>query len=409
VLKQLSYGVTPQVDLRLIQWSRWCLPFAIMQSSLRSARIPSLDGLRAISIGMVMFSHLAGTHASPVSLATASNWIDWGNLGVRVFFVISGFLISGLLFREEERTGTISLRDFYWRRTLRIFPAYFVFLLAIGAAAVAGLVTLGQHDWLHALTYTMNYGRSGRTWPLGHTWSLAVEEQFYLIWPALLLMAGRRRALHAAAVFVVVSCVLRVLVHVPHTPLFQWFAAQEGNSFETVGDAIAVGCLLAALRDRLYSDARWRRALASPFFVAVPAAVMLLDCFRSPVLRDRFGHHVFFWGLYLVIAVPMMNIGIALCVEWAIRHAYSRVGRMLNARPLVYVGTLSYSLYLWQQPFLNREQIATWTAFPANLLLALGCALGSFYLIERPVLRLRERVASGQRGLGPSPTQAAVT
>lgn len=355
-------------------------------------RIPSLDGLRAVSIGMVIFSHIAGTRAAPIPLTAASDWVDWGNLGVRVFFVISGFLISGLLFREQERTGTINLRDFYWRRMLRIFPAYFAFLFIMWAANVGGFVSLGPNDLIHAFTYTMNYGRSGRTWPLGHTWSLAVEEQFYLIWPALLLSVGRRRALHAAGFFIVASCAIRVIVHVPHTPFFQWLGAQEGNSFETVADAIAVGCLLAALRDRLYADPRVRRVIDSRFFVAVPAAVVLLDCLRSPALRARFGHNALFWSAYLVVAVPLINIGIALCVEWAIRHSQDLVGRALNSRPLVYIGTLSYSLYLWQQPFLDRTHTTSWTAFPTNLLLALLCALASFYLVECPVLRLRDQI-----------------
>src|SRR5687767_15042456 len=118
-------------------------------------RIRSLDGLRAVAILLVLLAHL------PHSLAAAPAWTEHlmplGLLGVRVFFVISGFLISSLLFAELAKSGAISLRKFYFRRTLRIFPAFYVYVAAIAIAAALGLVVLRPYDLLAALTYTTNY------------------------------------------------------------------------------------------------------------------------------------------------------------------------------------------------------------------------------------------------------------
>src|SRR5687767_341370 len=132
-------------------------------------RIRSLDGLRAVAILLVLLAHL------PHSLAAAPAWTErlapLGLLGVRVFFVISGFLISSLLFAELEKSGGISLKRFYFRRTLRIFPAFYVYIAAIAVAAALGYVVLLPNDVLAAVTYTTNYHRD-RSWYLGHAWSL---------------------------------------------------------------------------------------------------------------------------------------------------------------------------------------------------------------------------------------------
>ena len=120
--------------------------------------------------------------------------IDHGRLGVQIFFVISGFLITSLLLREKESTGSISLKLFYARRTLRIFPAFYLFFITIAVLSYLRLIELPRYDLLHAATYTMNYSGNG-TWWMGHLWSLSVEEQFYFVWPSLMFLIGTRNAL----------------------------------------------------------------------------------------------------------------------------------------------------------------------------------------------------------------------
>jgi peptidoglycan/LPS O-acetylase OafA/YrhL len=334
-------------------------------------RIPSLDGLRAISIAFVLIAHLAGTRNFPISEA-AGNVLALGEFGVRVFFVISGFLITGLLLAELDHQHRIRLGRFYFRRTLRIFPPFYTLLVALAVAASLGSITLAPNDLVHGATYTSNYYLD-RSWFFGHTWSLSVEEQFYLLWPAALLLAGRRRGLMIAAAVVCLAPFIRVA----EWELFRSSGAGIGMRFETVADAIATGCLLAGFRAFLHRTPVYMRALSSPWFVAAPAIAIL-----GNLTHD---HPLVNFGLGMTAA----NIGIALSIDWCVTHHDGRIGRLLNTAPIVFVGWLSYSLYLWQQPFLNRSSHAALSAFPLNILCAIGLALLSYFLVERPALRLR--------------------
>jgi len=345
-----------------------------MSQSRDDGRIPSLDGLRAISIGFVLAAHLAGTRGFPVS-AALGKVVEFGDLGVHVFFVISGFLITRLLLEELERRNEIRLGRFYLRRTLRIFPPYYALILALGIAQMLGWLHLAAHDVARAISYTSNY-YPDRSWFTGHTWSLSVEEQFYLLWPAVIVVAGPRRAIVAAACVVLFGPIVRTA----SWELMPWSADGIPNRFETVADAIAAGCVLAGLREWLHARPLYMRALTSPLFAVVPLAVVGAAAFHEHPL------------LYFAVEMSVMNIGAALCLDWCITYPEGRIGALLNARPLVFVGLLSYSIYLWQQPFLNRASAAGVNAFPANILIAAAAALTSYYAIEQPSLRLRRRI-----------------
>lgn len=338
-------------------------------------RIPSLDGLRAISIMLVLIGHIAGTGGAPATLMTlrTSSWVNLGDLGVRVFFVISGLLITTLLLEEQATYGRISLGRFFLRRTFRIFPAFLALLLGLWIAQTRGWITLGGADWTHALTYTVNY-HPERPWVIGHLWSLSVEEQFYAIWPLLLLLAGIRRGMLYAAAIVCVAPILR-LVYLRYLPNGGDYA---GITFETAADSLAIGCLLAWLRDRLWANERWRRSISTPWLA--PAVLI-----AASLLHAR-------TQLAFLLGATAMNIAIALFIERSIRLPDRGLPRLLNTRPLIFLGMLSYSLYLWQQPFLNRESSAFITQFPQNVLFALVGAIACFYLIERPALALRRRI-----------------
>jgi peptidoglycan/LPS O-acetylase OafA/YrhL len=337
-------------------------------------RIPSLDGLRAISIAFVFFGHLAGTRGFPLSTQTG-NATGLAELGVHVFFVISGYLITRLLLEEIDRNGRIDLRRFYLRRTLRIFPPYYTLLAVLFIADLAGLVGLHRHDVLRAMTYTTNYA-ADRSWYVGHTWSLSVEEQFYLLWPAVMLLVRPRKAIVVAAAVVLLVPVIRIA----SWELMRWSGDGIGHRFETVADAIAIGCVLAGVRARLHRTPAYMRVLSSPAFALVPVVTLAAN-----TLGD---HPVVYFGA----AFTIVNLGVALCLDWCVTFADGRIGQILNARPLVFVGWLSYSLYLWQQLFLNRAGTAIVTSFPLNLALAIAAALASYYLVERPSLRLRRRI-----------------
>jgi peptidoglycan/LPS O-acetylase OafA/YrhL len=317
-------------------------------------RIPSLDGLRALSISLVILGHLSGTSGFPADSYTL---MMYSNFGVRVFFVISGYLITSLLIKEHERSGAISLRAFYIRRAWRIFPASFAYLAIVAALRWN---TMSHTELLAAATYTINYVGE-RSWLLGHLWSLAVEEQFYLLWPFALTLAWKKRAWIAAAV-VALGPLVRVGFY------FAGMTAGNGKYFPAVADCLAAGCLVSILEPKLraYVGRRW--------FVVVP----LLTC----VLPLTHTWLKFYWS----IGLSLMQIGVSLSVLHCIERRYW----ILNVRPVVWVGVLSYSLYLWQQPFLNRTGTSWVNACPANLFAALGAACISYYLVERPCLRLRD-------------------
>jgi len=336
-------------------------------------RIPSLDGIRAVSIGLVLFGHLLGSRGFFFSLEVDKHLAP-GELGVRIFFVISGFLITNLLLAEAAKNGRIHIGRFYLRRTFRIFPAYYVLVLALFAAELAGWIALAPGDLIHALTYTTNYHPT-RSWNVGHTWSLAVEEQFYLLWPALLLL-GRRRALWIAALFVLAGPLIR---------LGLWeltVAAREGigHRFETIADSVAIGCVLSGARSWLHRQALYRRVLSSPWLVLAPVILLL---------SGELSQHP---RINLLLGFSFQNVLIVLCIDRWVTYPSGAIGRALNSPPVVFIGVISYSIYLWQQLFLNRYAVSWPTTFPVSIALVFGAALISYYVIERPALRFRQRI-----------------
>src|SRR5438094_527980 len=222
------------------------------------SRIASLDGLRAVSIMLVLFGHLTGTRGFPVPHAT-TRLFELSEIGVRVFFVISGFLIT---------------------------------------VALVASTRLGME-----------------------------------------------------------------------------------HRFEMAADAIAMGCLLAGLEGWLGRRPLYRRLLTSPLFLLVPALVIAISTLPE---HPRLAH----------VLGTLMNAGVAVCIHRCVRQPADGVGRLLNSRPLVWIGVMSYSIYLWQQIFLNRSSPVPLCAFPLHLALVFGAAALSYGLIERPALTWRARLES---------------
>ncbi len=167
--------------------------------------MPSLDGWRAIAILLVIIGHSMDDIALLLRAMGAA--VDLGGLkfigmhGVQVFFGLSGFLITSRLVADEQKHGRISLWAFYMRRSFRILPATLFFLIAVGLLSLAGFLDVSLGRWLSSLLFSANYSTAEYSWYLGHFWSLAVEEHFYLVWPALFLLLGavRKRLVWAFA------------------------------------------------------------------------------------------------------------------------------------------------------------------------------------------------------------------
>ena len=333
-------------------------------------RMPSLDGLRALSIAVVLIAHFTGT---------SKWWIgDFAYFGVRIFLVISGFLITSLLRSERERTGAINLKRFYIRRAFRILPAAYVYLI---------VVTIFYHQlvpWkylLAAYTYLTCYAVHS-PWVVIQLWSLSVEEQFYLIWPALMalgLLTGKRSALTAIAAAPIVRYILSSSIVMLH-----WKGQYNLSlwSFPAVFDSIAAGCLLALYQPELARFGNFFRSKYFPLIWAVTLAI--------PVGR-HYLYHVQAWhgpGIAQTFAIPLFNLGIVLCIQ----NALLSPPGVLNFPPVMWVGKLSYSLYLWNMVFTFPGDDSWIAGSPQNLVLTFLAAMASYYWVEIPFLKIRKRV-----------------
>jgi peptidoglycan/LPS O-acetylase OafA/YrhL len=347
--------------------------------------IPSLDGLRAISIALVLASHagIEPRFQHEGVFRFFLNHLDVGSLGVTVFFVISGYLITSLLLRETRRTGTIHLGGFYFRRAMRIFPAYYVYL----AVALLVSMRLGPHisagPFLSAFGYFSNYypyrlsHPEFNGWRIGQTWSLSLEEQFYCLWPAFLLFFPKRLMMRSCIGIVAVAAILRCLTS-RFTPSMN-FDEQTYRMFHTGIDMILTGSLIAFVRN----DVRWRE-LCIWIERPGPCVASFIYILCSTVINARTP-----WWFHPLFGVPLTCVSIGCIVMFVTARPHTLIGRFLNLSWLRHIGKISYSLYLWQQMFLGPFHFLT---FPWSIAAALCCAEASYWLVELPALNLRARM-----------------
>ncbi len=341
---------------------------------LGSSHLPMLDGLRALAVTMVIASHFG------VALQ--------GGLGVTIFFVLSGFLITWLLIKEHDSTGSISLSAFYTRRALRIFPAYYAFLaLSIAADLARGDNRIGP-DILPATFYYINYhnalhGHSSSS--VAHAWSLAVEEQFYLLWPAAFLVLSARGP--RALLWGLLSAIAGVAVWRSWAFMgLSLGASYAYNAFDCRFDSLAAGCLLAAacrhqrFRSAVVTSVQRFRSL--PLLVA--AVLMLLLDNAGDRYRYTFGFTV--ESVLIAFAISQLLV-LHAGMPW----------KLFDARPIRYVGRVSYGMYLYHQWGLSIGHHAAahqpWLEFPAGLAATVFLATASYFLIERPCLGLKARIS----------------
>ena len=359
-----------------------------MPSSLTTPhRIPSLDGLRAVSIALVLILHFGGGVTNPSAWLTAAlPFVGNGDLGVNIFFVISGFLITGLLIREEERNGRIAIGHFYVRRAFRIWPAYYLLIGVVAVLAFASMVPTTRADLWSASLFLWNYtGGSGDQWTLAHTWSLAVEEQFYLLWPLTLAcvtgFVARRRI---AMAIIVLSPFIRLVTYVVQPSL----RTRIPTMLHTRADTLMFGCLLALLlADPELRPAVERGVARGLHWIAIPVIFI-----ASPLLTLRFR------GAFIILAGRTLDgVAIACIVAWVVLRPGGRTGRFLNSPFVVQIGVRSYSLYLWQQLFARSVPGLPDLPLLVRLLALVVVAEASYRLVETPMLRLRQRYEGTRR------------
>jgi peptidoglycan/LPS O-acetylase OafA/YrhL len=352
-----------------------------MLAPARSGYLPTLDGWRAIAIAGVLLDH--GTEA----FFRHSPWYSFlrtGPNGVSLFFAISGFLICSRLLEEEQLCGRIGLRGFYLRRACRILPAAFTYLGVLALLAFFGLIIVTPIEWWSCVLFLRNYLpphwiRAGWGGYTIHYWSLAVEEHFYLLWPALLALSGRVRAIYVAAGLSVAVAIWRWW-DFHHQLVNRYLPGLLFPSRTDVRlDALLLGCLAALVLANPSARAWLRRY----FTVKVWWACLIAYLISQVVLRRHD------YGL-------QESTLLAALVAGTVLNSTGLVGQLLENPVLKWIGRLSYSLYLWQQLFLipgARWPLSMLQRFPWNLVPVFVMALLSYELVERPMMRLGHRLA----------------
>lgn len=366
---------------------------------------PALDGLRAVAIVAVMVFH-GGFHAPALM-----HWGSW--LGVDLFFVLSGFLITTLLLREFGGNARISLRNFYVRRALRLYPMIVVCVLIAVVTSVLRIDAIRSPTWLGIASiagYFNNWliiGRHG-TGDLGdfaHLWSLAVEEQFYIVWPILVVLTlrfgGRRAALLLlSAALAAASALLRYRTWLDarrfrEAHYFEFKLAGEHltQAWNTIyygslthSDGLLVGCALAALLGmQPRRPAAWVRGVVG---VLATAAIGLNYFIFRGTVRVPWPTFMTTWGQLT------FNIGVAFIVAHLLFSPGAPLGRILATRPLVWIGRRSYGMYVIHPLAISIAAGRGLTTIPW-MLGAIGTSMlvagVSYRYYEAPILRLKER------------------
>jgi peptidoglycan/LPS O-acetylase OafA/YrhL len=340
-------------------------------AAIQARSIPSLDGLRAVAVVSVILGHSEGRALDSFPILAP---FRRGEIGVALFFVISGFLITYLLLKEQDETGDIHLQKFYFRRTLRIFPPFYAYVAVVGMLTAAGSFSVSAGAFLSALTYTWNFNNHRDLWIFGHLWSLSLEEQFYLIWPTCLVYLSRRVLLQAALISLCLAPVARILMFL----LVPTLQKSLHLTLFLLPDHFLMGCLMAlASRGNAYEGVF--RAVVRPQYATLGTLYLFI---AGPILN----HH--YRAFRPLIGYSCEAVCIGLVLAYVVSRPASWPGKFLNLRIVRHVGVISYSLYLWQQMFTGPET-ARGGGFPINLVLILGCAELSYWMIERPSIRWR--------------------
>lgn len=347
---------------------------AAIPVSLQTKQFPSLDGLRAMSILLVVIAHLTDT----ISLSDAARemFTSLGLLGVQVFFVISGFLITTLLLKERIHTGVISLKQFYLRRVLRILPVALLYLLCMLLLNKIFHLNIPVKCFIGATFFLGNLSFFQGSWYTAHYWSLSVEEQYYLFFPFLLKKLKYNIAFILIGLLVLIMLVKETaFLHIslfPDKPILNiiWMIVSQS-------DGVLIGSLLAI--------AWFKNYLPINFIKNNTVLLMLL----LPILIAVFGVNlVVIDSFNSIIASVFIALFIVSCNVTDQNIVFS----FLNKSVVSTIGKLSYSIYIWQQIFTSHDgKFGSIARLPINIILIAVMSYGSYYLFEVKFLKVKER------------------
>lgn len=310
----------------------------------------------------VIFAHAAGYRFGEVTGWAAHAALRLAGpvaeLGVQLFFVISGYIITSLLLREEVRSQGVNVLAFFARRSLRILPPLFAFLAILVALRSAGYIAFADQNLVNSALFTCNTGFTQCDWWVAHTWSLAVEEQYYLCWPLLFVHLPPR--LRPAFLTVSIAVLLAI---------FLWLPPAWHSNFISFA-CIATGALYAT--SGLVQTALQK--IASPFLWVGVVGVLILGPLGPAAKAVEAA--IPFLVLYVLFAARE--------IDW--------VMAILESRPLQILGASSYSLYLWQQLFLAKPGL--YLHAPLPLLFLVMATAASVFLVEKPSIRAGHKISA---------------
>ncbi len=346
-------------------------------------RITELDGLRCIAVLMVVIGHAFSKSENDYLVVV--EFLGRAATGVTLFFVLSGYLITSIFVKSREH---FSFSGFYFKRILRLWPALYVYIgflwvmkftanAPVGSFEHLGLVSL--HIWNYGLPMAVSlpeyYNAAGN---FMHLWSLALEEQFYWMWPVV-FFALLKSNINRISIFCIVAVVFMPFIRIITNFASPDYAPFVSKLFHTASDPIFVGCLLAMHSEKL-SRINFLKSRHTPLI----SLILLISI-------SFFGYNLFS-SYYSLTVGPFLEASISAMLILSVRSTQTFLGvSLLNSAPIQMLGLSSYSIYLWQNIFTQNG--ALFKSDPlAGVLLSLGVGLLSYWLIERPVNALRSKV-----------------
>jgi peptidoglycan/LPS O-acetylase OafA/YrhL len=311
-----------------------------------------------------------------------------GGLGVFIFFVISGYLITKLLLSDYDHYGRFSLKRFYYRRFFRIVPPLYTYVLFVVLTGPLSGLHARPIEVLTALTFTRNLDFHSHQFMFEHFWSLCIEEQFYLIWPVTLLFALHRRGRLGATKVAITLIVLAPLYRLTTYPLIHSQPVRHFFDGFLPGhmDALMFGCWASLAKGSVAYENLYRHVSRFAWFL--PLWLFGISLSLTILLGNKYR---------LAFGETLDGFAVMFMLLWGIRNSESVVGRLLNSRLIVHIGVISYSIYIWQTYFLHPENGTVFARFPWSLLCIFAAAEFSWQTVERLSRIVRDR---GERGWG---------
>ncbi len=353
-------------------------------SDVEFRHFPVLDGLRGMAVLIVMFYHLDQLIPQLKVISTG------GFLGVDIFFVLSGFLITSILLKEQSRESKIDLKNFYVRRFARLTPALWLFLLFLYFQAdnllppLQAVILFSDNNFLYAVTYLINWhsAAGGITGHLNHIWSLAIEEQFYIVW-SLILFKAFGEGWTRKQIMTGTGCMILLLV--TQRAVRAMYGADPNSlyySTDTRIDGLLIGCFASmiycwkVLPADFYASAMFRRIFLLAALVG--SGIFMTFSYNDPRLYYGF--------------ISIFSLSVAVSIVWLISNNGTILHTILESALLRWIGRISYGLYLWHYFFYAVAKEQT-DHIPGQVAIGIGlsflAASFSFYLVENPILSLK--------------------